>query len=134
MTPTDGFFGKDFGLPHHGSADGKSIEAGSVALDPSAPPSDPARNGGYYLIPPEPLGEVARVFDIGAKKYEPRGWEKGLPWSDVLNRAYRHLLRWQRGEKFDLDDGQHNLASVAWAALVLMEYERTHPELDNVHA
>lgn len=95
--------------------------------------SDPIRTNGYYLIPPEPLGEVARVFQIGAVKYEPRGWEKGMPWSDIVDRIFRHYGRWSRGEKFDLEDGQHNLATVAWAALVLMEFEKTHPELDDVH-
>lgn len=95
---------------------------------------DPIRTSGYSLIPPEPQGEVARVFQIGADKYEPRGWEKGLPWSDVVDRIHKHLGRWMRGEKYDLEDGQHNLASVAWAALVLMEFEKTHPECDDIHA
>lgn len=95
---------------------------------------DPIRTSGYSLIPPEPLGELARVFQIGADKYTPRGWEDGMPWSDVVDRIFRHLGRWVRGEKFDLEDGQHNLASVAWAALVLMEFEKTHPEQDDVHA
>lgn len=96
-------------------------------------PRDPVRTSGYSLIPPESLGEVARVFQIGADKYEPRGWEKGLPWSDIFDRIGKHLGRWQRGEKYDLEDGQHNLASVAWAALVLMEFEKTHPEKDDIH-
>lgn len=98
------------------------------------PKRDPIRTSGYSLIPPEPMGEVARVFQIGAEKYEPRGWEKGLLYSDVVDRIFKHLGRWTRGEKYDLEDGQHNLASVAWAALVLMELENTHPECDDVHS
>lgn len=118
----------------------KAPQARAIFIDPGVPklpellkPRDPVRTSGYSLIPPEPLGEVARVFQIGAEKYEPRGWEKGLPWSDVFDRIGKHLGRWQRGEKYDLEDGQHNLASVAWAALVLMEFENTHPELDDIH-
>lgn len=112
-----------------------SPEAG-ITVSPATvnQPKDPIRTSGYYLIPPEPLGEVARVFQIGAEKYEPRGWEAGLPWSDIVDRIFKHFGRWSRGEKFDLEDGQHNLASVAWAALVLMEFEKTHPEMDDVHA
>src|SRR6266705_1307416 len=96
--------------------------------------SDPIRTNGYYLIPREPLGEIARVFQIGAEKYEVRDWEKGLPSSDVVDRIFKPSGCWSRGEKFDPEDGQHNLASVAWAALVLMEFEKTHPEMDDVHA
>src|SRR4051812_11886965 len=64
---------KDFALPHHDSKDGKSIEY-PMTIDQSVLKSvltqkDPIRTSGYSLIPPEPLGELARVFQIGAEKY-----------------------------------------------------------------
>jgi hypothetical protein len=31
-------------------------------------------------------------------------------------------------------DGQHHLAIVAWGALVLMTYEQTKPELDDMRS
>jgi len=43
----------------------------------------------------------------------------------------RHIEAFRRGESVDPDDGQHPLASVAWCAFTLMEFERTHPELDD---
>lgn len=85
----------------------------------------------YDLIPVRPLAEVARVYTIGAAKYEPRGWEKGMAWGRIWGAMLRHSMRWWGGEKFDPVDGQHHLASVAWCALALMEYEETHPELDD---
>lgn len=94
---------------------------------------DAGKDTGYHLIPRGPLTELARVYDIGAKKYTPRGWEDGMDWSRVLNPLYRHLLAWVEGETHDATDGQHHLASVAWAAFALMEYENTHEELDDVH-
>jgi hypothetical protein len=95
---------------------------------------DAGKPNGFYLIPPDALTELAKVYAIGAKKYSPRGWEAGMEWSRVLDPMFRHILAWQRGQTHDPTDGQHHLASVAWAALALMEYERTHPELDDVHA
>ena len=88
----------------------------------------------YDLIPPGPLNELALVYTIGARKYTDRNWEKGLAWGRVFAAMMRHAWSWWGGEKHDLVDGQHHLASVAWCAFALMEYEETHPELDDRNA
>lgn len=85
----------------------------------------------YDLIPAEPLAKVAHVYTMGAAKYDDRNWEKGLKWGRVFAAMMRHLWAWWKGESIDKEGGQHHLASVAWGALALMEYERTHPELDD---
>jgi hypothetical protein len=85
----------------------------------------------FDLVPVRALEELARVYTIGAKKYDDRNWEKGLRWGRVYAAMERHAKAWWRGERLDPVDGQHHLASVAWCALALMEYERTHPELDD---
>lgn len=85
----------------------------------------------YDLIPVQPLAEVARVYTIGAKKYDDRNWELGLQWGRVYAAMQRHANAFWGGERLDPKDGQHHLASVAWCALALMEYERTHPEGDD---
>jgi hypothetical protein len=85
----------------------------------------------YDLFPPGPLSLVAEVFTIGAKKYDDRNWEKGIKWGRIFGALMRHAWKWWGGEKNDPVDGQHHLASVAWCCLVLMEYERTHPEMDD---
>ena len=85
----------------------------------------------FDLIPARPLEQVARVYTIGARKYDDRNWEKGLSWGRVFAAMMRHAWAWWRGETFDVTDGQHHLASVAWCALALMEYEQTHQELDD---
>lgn len=100
----------------------------------------PERDGGrkddggklrFDLLPIGPLCELARVYTIGAGKYEDRNWEKGIAYNRVYAAMLRHATAWWGGERDDQEDGQHHLASVAWCALALMEYERTHPELDN---
>lgn len=84
-----------------------------------------------YDLFPASLSEVAQVYTLGAAKYSDRNWEKGLKWSRVFSAMMRHGWAWWWGEVTDKVDGQHHLASVAWCALALMEYERTHPELDD---
>lgn len=85
----------------------------------------------FDLLPPGPMFEVAKVYTIGAKKYADRNWELGIQWGRVFAAMMRHAWNWWRGERHDPQDGQHHLASVVWCALALMEYEATHPELDD---
>jgi hypothetical protein len=99
---------------------------GPAVKDDSAP--DKVR---FDLIPAGPLFELARVYTIGAKKYADRNWEKGLAWGRIFAAMMRHSWKWWRGETHDPVDGQHHLSSVAWCAFALMEYEQTHPELDD---
>ena len=85
----------------------------------------------FDLLPVRPLMLLVDVYTRGAKKYADRNWEKGLQWGRVFSAMMRHAWAWWAGEKHDPVDGQHHLASVAWCALTLMEYEYTHPELDD---
>lgn len=85
----------------------------------------------YDLIPVLPLQEVARVYTIGAQKYEVRNWEKGIKWTRIFGALLRHAYLWWAGQIFDKDNGQHHLAAVVFNAFALMEYERTHPEFDD---
>ena len=85
----------------------------------------------WDLVPVRPMEKVVEVFTKGAVKYSDRNWEKGLAWGRVFAAMMRHGWRWWNGEKYDKEDGQHHLSSVAWCALVLMEYEETCPEKDD---
>lgn len=85
----------------------------------------------YDLIPVYPLELLAGAFTIGGKIYADRDWEKGIKWGRVFAAMLRHAWAWWRGEGYDPKDGQHHLAAVAWCAFALMEYELTHPELDD---
>jgi len=77
----------------------------------------------YDLIPPEAMEYWAEVYTIGAKKYADRNWEKGMSWCRIFRAMMSHSWKWFRGEKFDLKDGQHHLASVMWCAASLIAYE-----------
>lgn len=75
-----------------------------------------------YLMPPDALMELGRVYGVGAKKYAPRNWERGMRLSKVLGPLMRHLFRWQMGQDRDEESGQLHLAHVAWNALALLTY------------
>ncbi len=85
----------------------------------------------FDLLPVEPLRKLVDVYTRGAVKYEDRNWEEGIIWGRIFAALQRHAWAWWKGEQLDGEDGQHHLASVAWCAFALMEYEMTHPELDD---
>jgi hypothetical protein len=55
--------------------------------------------GRYDLIPPIALKALAIHYERGAKKYEDRNWENGLPLSRHLNSALRHLQNYLAGDR-----------------------------------
>ena len=85
----------------------------------------------YDLIPPYPLEQLARIYTFGAQKYSDRNWEKGMKWGRIFAAMMRHAWAFWRGEDKDSETGIHHLASVAFCAFALMEYGRTHKELDD---
>jgi hypothetical protein len=77
----------------------------------------------YDLIPVMPLNELARVYTIGAKKYDDNNWRKGMKFGRVIAALQRHLEKWKVGHRFDATDGQHHLSSVLWCAMTLLQFE-----------
>jgi len=84
----------------------------------------------YDLIPAYPLERLAEVYTIGCKKYADRNWEKGISWSRCFGAMMRHAWKFWAGNSID-PEGQHHLAAVVFYCFALMEYERTHNELDD---
>ena len=89
--------------------------------------SDAKKNDGgkerYDLIPAEPLLELARVYTMGAVKYGDYNWMGGFRFGRVFAAMMRHAWKFWRGERYDQEDGQPHLASVAWCAFTLMYYD-----------
>ena len=86
------------------------------------------------LLPIEPLIELAKLYGIGALKYESDNWRRGLLFTRMYRSMMSHAIKWyMRMDAHDRDslDGQHHLDSVAWYALGLREFHETHPELDD---
>ena len=87
-----------------------------------APPSIVAKRQKvrWTILPWEALSSVARVFDYGAKKHSPRGWETVPNAIDVYkDAAARHMERIMLGEVLDPDTGEPHAAHLACCALVI---------------
>ncbi len=85
----------------------------------------------FDLIPAIPLQTLAEVYTFGAKKYADRNWEGGIKWGRVFAAICRHLWAYWRGEDVDKESGMTHLAHAAWGCFTLMEFQRTHKELDD---
>ena len=77
----------------------------------------------FDLIPQSWIRSLAQILTVGAAKYEPRNWEKGLSYSETLGSLHRHLDSWLNGERYDKETKCHHLGHVAWNALALMTME-----------
>ena len=65
--------------------------------------------GRFDLIPAYPLFRLAKLYEAGAKKYDERNWEKGIPTGRYIDSAFRHLMNFMDGEKTE-----DHLAAVMW--------------------
>lgn len=86
----------------------------------------------YDLIPVTPLRQIADVYTFGCQKYSDENWRKGLPWKDCYAALLRHEEAARGGEWINEESGLPHLAHAAWWCIALLEYYRTHPELNNL--
>lgn len=83
------------------------------------------------LIPPSLSWAVGSVLTFGAQKYGDRNWEAGIEWNRCYGALLRHLTAWWGGENLDPESGKSHLWHAACCLTFLIEFEQTHPELDN---
>lgn len=73
------------------------------------------------------LLEVSKHYEEGAKKYEERNWEKGIPCHCYVDSAVRHLLKWYG----KWEDEPHDRAFL-WNMFCLLWTMRNKPELNDL--
>jgi len=83
--------------------------------------------GRFDLLSPFALFRLAKVAEKGGIKYAPRNWEKGIPYSECINRALIHIHEFILGKQ----DEDH-LAHAVWNLQAVMHYEAMHPEMDDM--
>jgi hypothetical protein len=83
------------------------------------------------LLSTEAMNQTAAVLKFGAQKYAEHNWRKGFAWSRPLAAAMRHLTAFNDGEDRDPESGLSHLAHAACCIMFLLEFEKTHPELDD---
>ena len=110
----------------------------NIYLDVYAQRSD-TRSGNKYdaskprvdLLDRKALVQMARVLGAGASKYGDSNWRGGLAWSRTLGALLRHVLAFQDGEDKDPETGCSHIAHAMCNCMFLLNYEETHPELDD---
>lgn len=86
---------------------------------------------GMSLLSRVALEETAKVLDFGKNKYAAHNWRNGFEWSRPLSAAMRHIMAFNDGEDKDPESGLSHLAHAACCIMFLLEFEKTHPELDD---
>jgi hypothetical protein len=79
--------------------------------------------GDPVSFPPQALLRLSKHYEKGAKKYNRWNYLKGMPTTEFINSALRHLLQYMGGA----DDEDH-LSAVAFNILGAMQMEQTMPE------
>lgn len=71
--------------------------------------------------------EVSKHFEAGAKKYEERNLEKGIPLHSFVDSGIRHLLKWAN----KMEDEPHDRAFL-WNMFCLLWTMKNHPECNDL--
>ena len=77
----------------------------------------------FSLIPADVEEEVAKVFTQGAKKYDDRNFEKGIPYSELLDAMRRHINLVSRREDLDPEWDLYHLAHLVCDAMMMMRIQ-----------
>ncbi len=83
----------------------------------------------FDLITPIGLRRLAETCAEGARKYGAFNWQKGIPASEMLNHAIRHIYLWLQG-----DSQEDHLAHAAWNVLSVCHFEEAMPAMIDVPA
>lgn len=67
----------------------------------------------FRQLPLEALAAGAAALEYGAKKYDNRNWEKGLPYQQMIDSLKRHIEDFERGRDYDDAEGGSGLPHVA---------------------
>jgi hypothetical protein len=84
------------------------------------------------LIPVGAMASVARVMELGAKKYGPYNWRSNtIKLMVYAHAALRHLFAWIGGETTDTESGEPHLAHAAACCLIALDALSTGNAVDD---
>lgn len=73
----------------------------------------------------------ARVWEMGARKYDPGNWLEGRPVMDAADSLRRHLDAFLAGEDNDPETGESHVGHIVCCAKILGQSFLTRPDLDD---
>lgn len=83
--------------------------------------------GRMDLLPACALIRLSKHFEAGAKKYEERNWEKGIPIHSFIDSGLRHIMCYMDGQT----DEDH-LCAATWNLMCAMWTEEKRPDLQDI--
>lgn len=92
-------------------------------VDPKTGGAKGQKDERFDLMPFEALEELARVYGIGARKYDDDNWRRGYRYRLSAGALMRHVSRWMQREDRDPETGCHHLAHAAWHCLTLITFQ-----------
>lgn len=100
---------------------GKMQDSGQrINYDGGAMREPSTNKGAYELVSPFALERIAVWYELGARKYADRNWEKGIPFGRLIQSAIRHMIRWMKGDR-----SEDHLAAVCWNVMAMIHFEET---------
>ena len=86
--------------------------------------SDDAESARFDLISPIALLRLAQTYNEGALKYPAHNYLKGIPASDLMNHALRHIMLWMAGDR-----SEPHIPHAVWGLCTLIHFEETRADL-----
>ena len=96
----------------------------NMQFDTGAKRGTDATKTRYDLLPPAALQAWAEAFAEGAEKYGVHNWLKGIPSSNVINHALRHIFLYMSGDR-----AEDHLGHALWNIGVAIHNEKHRPSL-----
>ena len=91
----------------------------------------------YSLIDIQSFEPMVRVLEYGIEKYSTAecsgrdNWKKGLPVTEILDSALRHIDAILRGEDIDAESGLPHIGHLQCNIMFLAHTLKHHPHLDD---
>ncbi len=103
------------------------LRLGMTLFSTGAVRSTDANDERWDLITAHGLRRLARTCAEGARKYSDHNWEQGIPASNLINHAIRHIYLYLAG-----DTSEDHLAHAAWNLLGVCHFEEVMPEMIDI--
>jgi hypothetical protein len=78
--------------------------------------------------PPDAMRHLGNVLGLGATKYGPHNYRKGVDVGLYIGAAFRHIVAHQGGETYDPESGEPHLAHAACVVLMALQTLIDHGE------
>jgi hypothetical protein len=85
----------------------------------------------FDLVNADAYKRMVEILTLGAEKYAPRNWEKGMAWTNVIASLKRHLNAIEDGEDYDVETGKLHVDHLACNAHFLSAYYKIYPQGDD---